>query len=302
MALDKEQIAARLRQFQQTICEAIEKEDGKATFQLDQWQRPGGGGGDTRVIENGDVIEKGGVNFSAVYGELPTKISGALGLNANNFFATGVSIVMHPSNPHVPIIHMNVRYFEMDEDQWWFGGGIDLTPHYVDEKQCEWFHNQLVAACVKHDPNYYSRFAEWANDYFYIKHRGESRGVSGIFFDRLNSKSEGKSKEELFDFLLEVGESFAPTYTRLMNENKGKDFGDLEKAWQMHRRSRYVEFNLVYDKGTKFGLDTDGRIDSILMSLPPETGWKYTQFWPKGGAEMKTEEILKTRFVPKSSK
>lgn len=302
MALDKEQIAARLKQLQQSICEAIEKEDGKATFQLDQWQRPGGGGGDTRVIENGNVIEKGGVNFSAVYGELPSKISGALGLEANNFFATGVSIVMHPSNPHVPIIHMNVRYFEMDEDQWWFGGGIDLTPHYVDENQCEWFHNQLVAACVKHDPDYYSRFSEWANDYFYIKHREESRGVSGIFFDRLNSKSEGKSKDDLFDFLLDVGETFAPTYTKLMNENKNKPFGELEKAWQMHRRSRYVEFNLVYDKGTKFGLDTEGRIDSILMSLPPETGWKYTQFWPKDGAEMKTEEILKTRYVPKNSR
>jgi coproporphyrinogen III oxidase len=254
------------------------------------------------VIENGNVIEKGGVNFSAVYGELPPNISSALGVASNEFFATGVSIVMHPSNPHVPIIHMNVRYFEMDEDTWWFGGGIDLTPNYVDESQTEWFHNQLVDACVKHDPSYYNRFSEWANNYFYIKHRNESRGVSGIFFDRLNTKSEGKSKDELFQFLLEVGETFAPTYSKLMNQNKGKSFSEIQKAWQMHRRSRYVEFNLVYDKGTKFGLDTNGRIDSILMSLPPDTGWKYTQYWPKDGEEMKTEEILRTRYVPKNSK
>ncbi|MDA7744701.1 oxygen-dependent coproporphyrinogen oxidase [bacterium] len=302
MAIDKEQIAARLKLLQLSICEAIELEDGTGKFQLDQWQRPGGGGGDTRVIENGSVIEKGGVNFSAVYGELPPNISSALGVESNEFFATGVSIVMHPSNPHVPIIHMNVRYFEMDEDTWWFGGGIDLTPHYVDESQTEWFHNQLVGACVKHDPSYYNRFSEWANNYFYIKHRNESRGVSGIFFDRLNTKSEGKSKDELFQFLLEVGETFAPTYSKLMNQNKGKSFSEIQKAWQMHRRSRYVEFNLVYDKGTKFGLDTNGRIDSILMSLPPDTGWKYTQYWPKDGEEMKTEEILRTRYVPKNSK
>jgi coproporphyrinogen III oxidase len=302
MDIDKEQIAARLKLLQLSICEAIESEDGTGKFQLDQWQRPGGGGGDTRVIENGNVIEKGGVNFSAVYGELPPNISSALGVASNEFFATGVSIVMHPSNPHVPIIHMNVRYFEMDEDTWWFGGGIDLTPNYVDESQTEWFHNQLVDACVKHDPSYYNRFSEWANNYFYIKHRNESRGVSGIFFDRLNTKSEGKSKDELFQFLLEVGETFAPTYSKLMNQNKGKSFSEIQKAWQMHRRSRYVEFNLVYDKGTKFGLDTNGRIDSILMSLPPDTGWKYTQYWPKDGEEMKTEEILRTRYVPKNSK
>jgi coproporphyrinogen III oxidase len=302
MAIDKEQIAARLKLLQLSICEAIESEDGTGKFQLDQWQRPGGGGGDTRVIENGNVIEKGGVNFSAVYGELPPNISSALGVASNEFFATGVSIVMHPSNPHVPIIHMNVRYFEMDEDTWWFGGGIDLTPNYVDESQTEWFHNQLVDACVKHDPSYYNRFSEWANNYFYIKHRNESRGVSGIFFDRLNTKSEGKSKDELFQFLLEVGETFAPTYSKLMNQNKGKSFSEIQKAWQMHRRSRYVEFNLVYDKGTKFGLDTNGRIDSILMSLPPDTGWKYTQYWPKDCEEMKTEEILRTRYVPKNSK
>jgi coproporphyrinogen III oxidase len=300
MAIDKDQIADRLKELQLSICAAIEAEDGSATFQLDQWERPGGGGGDTRVIENGTVISKGGVNFSAVYGELPDNIASALKVDSKSFFATGVSIVMHTQNPFVPIIHMNVRYFEMDEDTWWFGGGIDLTPHYVDTGQCDWFHNQLKVATNKIDAAYYDRFAQWANQYFYIKHWQESRGVSGIFFDRLNTKSENKSKETLFDLIINVGEAFAPIYTHLMHINKDRPFGDLEKAWQMHRRSRYVEFNLVYDKGTKFGLDTNGRIDSILMSLPPETGWKYTTQWPEGGEEMKTEQILRTQFVPKT--
>ncbi|HAW19957.1 MAG TPA: oxygen-dependent coproporphyrinogen oxidase [Flavobacteriales bacterium] len=299
MALDKDKIAERLKALQLSICTAIEAEDGEAKFQLDQWERPGGGGGDTRVVEDGKVIAKGGVNFSAVYGELPENISTALKVDSKSFFATGVSIVMHTQNPFVPIIHMNVRYFEMDENTWWFGGGIDLTPHYVDQEQCDWFHAQLKAATDKTDPSYYDRFAEWANSYFYIKHREESRGVSGIFFDRLNTKSEKRSKDELFDLIINVGEAFAPIYTHLMHINKEKPFGELEKAWQMHRRSRYVEFNLVYDKGTKFGLDTNGRIDSILMSLPPETGWKYSNHWPKGGEEMKTEQILRTRFLPK---
>lgn len=298
MAITKEEIAGWLKALQLEICTALEQEDGTGTFQLDQWERPGGGGGLTRVIENGSVIEKGGVNFSAVYGDLPPNIAQALGVEADRFFATGVSIVMHPHNPHVPIIHMNVRYFELNEDTWWFGGGIDLTPHYVVEDQVQWFHRQLTSACLKHDPSYYNRFSDWANKYFFIKHRHESRGVSGIFYDRLNTKTEGKSKDELFAFMKDVGNTFAPTYTHLIHINKDSSFGDLEKAWQMHRRSRYVEFNLVYDKGTKFGLDTDGRIDSILMSLPPETGWKYTQHWPKGGEEEKTEEYLRTRFVP----
>lgn len=299
MALSKEQIANRLRKLQLNICAAIEEEDGEGKFQLDQWERPGGGGGDTRVIENGSVIEKGGVNFSAVHGELPKNIQSALNVETNQFFATGVSIVMHPSNPHVPIIHMNVRYFELSDDVWWFGGGIDLTPHYVDEDQCKWFHERLKSVCDVHDGTYHERFANWANEYFFIRHRKESRGVGGIFFDRLNSKTEGKTKEQLFDFLIAVGQAFAPTYTHLMQINKDKSFSELNKAWQRHRRSRYVEFNLVYDKGTRFGLDTEGRIDSILMSLPPETGWKYTQSWRADGEEMRTQQYLQTQFVPK---
>lgn len=299
MALTKEQIAQQLKTLQDRICQAIEIADNKGKFIEDSWERPGGGGGRSRVIENGAIIEKGGVNFSAVHGELPENIQKALGVSEKDFFATGVSIVMHPESPHVPIIHMNVRYFELNENVWWFGGGIDLTPHYVVQDQVNWFHSRLKSACDKTDEDYYPKFAEWADRYFYIPHRQESRGVSGIFFDRLNQESTKRSKDELFQFLLDVGNEFAPIYTHLMKLNHTKAVSELNKAWQMHRRSRYVEFNLVHDKGTKFGLDTNGRIDSILMSLPPSTGWVYTQNWPEGGEEIRTQEYLRSVHVPK---
>lgn len=298
MAITKDQIAEQLRALQDRICNALASADGKAIFIEDAWQRPGGGGGRSRVLENGAVIEKGGVNFSAVYGELPAKVQKAIGVEEKDFFATGVSIVMHPENPHVPIIHMNIRYFELSPAVWWFGGGIDLTPHYVVQEQADWFHAQLKKVCDKTDSTYYPKFAKWADQYFYIPHREESRGVSGIFFDRLNSASESRTKEELFQFILDVGNEFAPIYTHLMKMNAGKVVSDLNKQWQLFRRSRYVEFNLVHDKGTKFGLDTNGRIDSILMSLPPLTGWVYTQEWPEGGEELKTLEYLKTVHKP----
>lgn len=299
MAISKDQIAEQLKALQDRICAALESTDGKGKFIEDAWQRPGGGGGRSRVIENGAILEKGGVNFSAVHGELPEKVQKALGVSEKDFFATGVSIVMHPENPHVPIIHMNVRYFELSEDVWWFGGGIDLTPHYVIKEQADWFHAQLKKACDKTDGTYYPKFAKWADKYFYIPHREESRGISGIFFDRLNTSSEGRTKEELLQFLLDVGNEFAPIYTHLMKLNADKEVSELNKQWQLFRRSRYVEFNLVHDKGTKFGLDTNGRIDSILMSLPPLTGWIYTQDWPEGGEELKTLEYLRTVHVPK---
>ncbi len=299
MAYTRDEIADWFRGLQLEISAAIEAEDGKGRFEEETWERPGGGGGHTRVIERGAVIEKGGVNFSAVHGTLPDKIKSALKVDSDAFFATGVSIVMHPENPHVPIIHMNVRYFEMNDEVWWFGGGIDLTPHYVVEEDANWFHNELKAVCDQYDSQYYPRFAKWADEYFYIKHRQESRGVSGIFFDRLNTQTEGKGKAELFAFVQDVGKRFAPIYTTLMRKYKDAVYNEQQKAWQMHRRSRYVEFNLVLDKGTKFGLDTDGRIDSILMSLPPETGWKYTQSWPEGGEEERTQHYLRTVHVPK---
>jgi coproporphyrinogen III oxidase len=273
MMLCKEQIAEWFQGLQDKICQQLEAADGKAKFEEDRWDRPGGGGGRTRLIQNGAVIEKGGVNFSAVHGPTPAPILKALNLAEAEFFATGVSIVQHPKSPQVPIIHMNVRYFEMSNGVWWFGGGIDLTPHYIVDEQASWFHQQLKAVCDAHNPDFYQKFKAWADEYFYIKHRGETRGVGGIFYDRLNEQTA--TKEDLFRFTQDVGNAFAPIYTNLISLNKGKPYTEQEQAWQRLRRGRYVEFNLVWDKGTKFGLDTDGRTESILMSLPPQADWAY---------------------------
>ena len=276
-----EEVQSFFKSLQDDICLAIESTDGKAEFLEDAWNRDGGGGGRTRVLQDGAIIDKGGVNWSGVHGELPPTIQKALQLESKFFFATGVSIVMHPVNPNVPIIHMNVRYFETRKskssteiEDAWFGGGIDLTPHYIVDKDAKWFHNQLKMACDQHDSSYYSAHKKWADDYFYIKHRKETRGVGGIFFDRLKANST-TSLNELFDYIQSVGKTFAPTYTHLMTKNNSLPFGEKELEWQKIRRGRYVEFNLVYDKGTKFGLDTDGRIESILMSLPRMAGWPY---------------------------
>ena len=306
--LTKEEITEWFKSLQDSICSALEQEDGKGKFEEENWTREEGGGGRTRILQNGNVIEKGGVNFSAVHGELPEKIlTGVLqahtmspkasdsGLPTSNFYATGVSIVIHPHNPMVPIIHMNVRYFEMNNGTWWFGGGIDLTPHYVNEQDASFFHNSLKGACDKHNPNYYPEFKKWADDYFFIPHRNETRGVGGIFFDRLTTpkSTSSPSKEELFAFVQEVGNAFAPIYTALMNRNKNKSFTEANKQWQLIRRGRYVEFNLVYDKGTKFGLETNGRIESILMSLPQTANWIYNFKTQPGSPEEKTLSLLK---------
>jgi len=290
--LTKEKIADWFKSLQDDICQQLEETDGTGRFKEDLWERPGGGGGRSRVLTNGQIVEKGGVNFSAVEGKTPQKILDALKLDQADFFATGVSIVMHPKNPFVPIIHMNVRYFEMTNGTWWFGGGIDLTPHYVDEKAAAWFHQQLKTVCDKYDVSYYEKFKKWADDYFYVKHRKETRGVGGIFFDRLDGK-DGKTKEELFDFVKAVGNEFAPIYTHFMRKNSEMPFSEENKNWQKLRRGRYVEFNLVWDKGTKFGLETDGRTESILMSLPPEANWEYDHQPKKGSTEAQTLALLK---------
>jgi coproporphyrinogen III oxidase len=269
--MEREEIAEWFKDLQDQICAALETCEGKASFEEDQWERPGGGGGRSRVIQGGDVFEKGGVNFSAVHGELPENIRMKLGLNTAKFFATGVSIVIHPVNPNVPIIHMNVRHFELEGETWWFGGGIDLTPHYVVDEDAKYFHNALKTSCDVHNPSYYAKFKEWADDYFFIKHRKETRGIGGIFFDRINTGD----KAEDFDFVKAIGETFAPTYVELVNRHKNRPFTLEQQDWQALRRSRYVEFNLLYDKGTKFGLDTDGRTESILMSMPPMAKWAY---------------------------
>jgi coproporphyrinogen III oxidase len=271
----RHRVSTYFQGLQDRICRALEAADGGATFREDYWERPGGGGGRSRIIEEGAVLEKGGVGFSAVHGELHEKMRASLGrTEATEFFATGVSIVMHPRNPHVPIIHMNVRYFELDAHTRWFGGGIDLTPHYVVPEQARWFHAQLKAVCDRFDPAYYPRFKPWADEYFYSPHRNETRGVGGIFFDYLKP-GETDSFERLFDYVSAVGEAFVPIYTQLIAENKNRPAGERQRDWQLLRRGRYVEFNLVHDRGTKFGLETNGRTESILMSLPPLARWAY---------------------------
>ena len=289
--LNKEQIAAYFQSLQDQICNALEEADGEGKFHQDLWQREAGGGGRTRIIQ-GKHIEKGGVNWSAVHGPMPEKIASALKLDGGEFFASGVSIVLHPKSPKVPIIHMNVRYFEMSNGIWWFGGGIDLTPHYIVEEDAQYFHHALKNVCDRHDSDYYPKFKKWADDYFFIKHRDETRGIGGIFFDRL-SQNENFSKEERFEFVKDVGALFAPLYIHLFQKNKDLPFTEREKNWQLVRRGRYVEFNLVWDKGTKFGLDTNGRTESILMSLPPEVNWVYNHQVEKDSEEEKTLSLLK---------
>jgi coproporphyrinogen III oxidase len=288
----KQEIETYFKSLQDQICLALENADGKATFKEDAWERPGGGGGRSRVITNGAVIEKGGVNYSAVHGATPTKILEALQLQEADFFATGVSLVIHPLNPHVPIIHMNVRYFEMSNGVKWFGGGIDLTPHYVVEEDAQYFHTQLKMICDKYQASYHETFKKWADDYFYIKHRNETRGIGGIFFDHLKA-TPTISFSDRFDFIKEVGNSFSTIYTHLMAKNNAIPFDESHKKWQLLRRGRYVEFNLVYDKGTKFGLDTDGRTESILMSMPPVCNWDYNVQTLPGSEEFKTLQLLK---------
>lgn len=291
----KEEISDWFVGLQNSICTSLEEADGKGKFTPDRWERPGGGGGVSRVLSGGDVIEKGGVNFSAVWGKTPEQTLKTLNITSDqqtDFFATGVSIVLHPHNPFVPIIHMNVRYFEMSNGIWWFGGGIDLTPHYVNETDARFFHTQLKEVCDRFDPGYYPEFKNWADNYFFIRHRNETRGIGGIFFDSLKA-NDRFTKSDRFDFVKAVGSAFAPIYTELMNKNRQHRFYDAHKQWQYIRRGRYVEFNLVWDRGTKFGLETDGRTESILMSLPPQANWQYNHQAPQGSEEEKTLQFLR---------
>ncbi|QJD80526.1 oxygen-dependent coproporphyrinogen oxidase [Spirosoma rhododendri] len=273
--VSKETVSQFFMQLQDRICQSLEAADGAGQFRTDAWERPGGGGGRSRTLAGGAVIEKGGVGYSAVHGDATEATLRSLNLTEPaEFYATGVSIVLHPRNPMVPIIHMNVRYFEMSSGHSWFGGGIDLTPHYVDDADARWFHQYLKTVCDRHDPAYHPRFKTWADDYFYIPHRQETRGVGGIFFDYLKPESDAH-KADLFAFVQDVGNAFAPIYTHFMTANRDLPFGEREQQWQRLRRGRYVEFNLVWDRGTKFGLETNGRTESILMSMPPQANWAY---------------------------
>uniref|UniRef100_A0A6V7LAM7 coproporphyrinogen oxidase n=1 Tax=Bracon brevicornis TaxID=1563983 RepID=A0A6V7LAM7_9HYME len=272
-----------IMKIQSDFCRSLESLEDGTKFKVDRWMRNEGGGGITCVLQDGTVFEKAGVNISVVSGTLPpgaVKQMRARGKELDEgslpFFAAGVSAVIHPRNPMVPTIHFNYRYFEVQNKdgsaQWWFGGGTDLTPYYLNEDDAKHFHKTLKEACDQHDPTYYKKFKDWCDNYFVIEHRGERRGVGGIFFDDLDTPSQ----EEAFKFVTSCAEAVIPSYIPLVRKHKDDGYGYAERQWQLLRRGRYVEFNLIYDRGTKFGLYTPGaRYESILMSLPLVARWEY---------------------------
>ena len=292
----KEQFFAYIENLQDTITSKLEEVDGKATFQEDNWKRTEGGGGRTRVIENGAIFEKGGVNISKVFGELPESLRKQFGVEEGNFFACGLSLVLHPINPFVPTVHANWRYFEMynssgDIVTQWFGGGQDLTPYYLFEEDAVHFHSVCKNACDIHNSEFYPKFKETCDTYFWNKHRNEARGLGGLFFDYLK-ETEEFSIQDRYDFVTEVGNSFLESYVPIVEKRKEIEYKKEHKDWQEVRRGRYVEFNLVHDRGTLFGLKTNGRIESILMSLPPTVQWVYNQQPEKGSKEEELLEVL----------
>jgi len=274
---DKLAVKNYLLELQNRICEGLQAEDGGSCFQEDSWVREEGGGGRSRVITGGAVFEKGGVNFSHVHGnQLPPSATAARPeLAGRSFEAMGVSLVMHPENPYVPTSHANVRFFiaekEGEQPVWWFGGGYDLTPYYGNQEDCQHWHRTAKAACEPFGEEIYPRFKQWCDDYFYLKHRSEPRGVGGLFFDDFNEPGF----EQSFALMRAVGDSYLDAYRPIVQRRKGATWGEREREFQLYRRGRYVEFNLVYDRGTLFGLQTGGRTESVLMSLPPLVRWEY---------------------------
>jgi coproporphyrinogen III oxidase len=271
------QMEQMLRDAQISITRQIQEIDGGAEFFEDAWVRETGGGGFSRVLANGSVWEKAGVNLSVVHGTMPKSALRAASVQAAadsdnvRFSATGLSCVMHPRNPHCPTMHFNYRLFQTENGQWWFGGGTDITPSYIDEDDMKHFHGVYKEVCDRHDPEYYSKFKSWADEYFWIAHRGETRGLGGIFFDDLNDRDP----QEIFEFCKDAVNHVVAAYGPIIQKHKNDAFTEEQKRWQQLRRGRYVEFNLVYDRGTIFGLKTNGRIESILMSLPETARWEY---------------------------
>jgi coproporphyrinogen III oxidase len=284
-------VAATYSDLQQKICQILEATDRKGKFGQKKW-RKNIGEGNTCVLENGNIIEKGAVNFSYVQGKFTKKMKTILGESAQNYAATGISSILHPSNPWIPIIHMNVRYFALDNGISWFGGGIDLTPHIVDEDEAAWFHRKLKDICDRFDSDFYPEYKKWADEYYFLSHRNETRGIGGLFFDRLKPGKE-ISFEKLFDFTVALAEAYPVIYSHFMRLNGKKPFSEREKKWQNLRRGRYVEFNLIYDRGTKFGLESGGNTESILVSLPANASWEYDYVPKRGGFEEKTLNLLK---------
>jgi len=281
---------------QDRICQGIEALDGQNKFMTDVWQRPEGGGGQSRVMQSGAVFEKAGVNFSHVQGEhLPPSATAVRPeLAGRNYTALGVSLVLHPHNPFVPTVHANVRFFIAEKESaqpiWWFGGGFDLTPYYGFEEDCRDWHLNAKAACDPYGSELYPRFKAWCDEYFYLKHRDEARGVGGLFFDDFNEKSF----EHSFDFMKSVGDHFLSGYAPIVEKRRTLPYNEQQKDFQLYRRGRYVEYNLVYDRGTLFGLQSNGRTESILMSLPPVVHWQY-DWAPEPGS---LEHQLYRDFLP----
>jgi coproporphyrinogen III oxidase len=285
----REETSQYFKSLQDRICGGLESLDGTA-FREDLWSREGGGGGRTRILEDGGVFEKAGVNFSAVSGEFPPEFAAKIPRGSGtSFFATGVSLVLHPASPMVPTVHANFRYLEKGEAAW-FGGGMDLTPYYPYEEDAVHFHRTIRTACDGQSPDLYPRFKKWCDEYFFLKHRGETRGVGGIFFDYLDD-----DRQQDFAFVRAVGDAFLEAYVPIVERRRNEPFTERQRQYQLYRRGRYVEFNLLYDRGTIFGLETRGRTESILMSLPPVVRWVY-DFKPEPGSlEARAMEYFKPR-------
>ncbi|WP_431472492.1 oxygen-dependent coproporphyrinogen oxidase [Nonlabens sp. SCSIO 43208] len=297
----KEKFYSFILELQDTISGTLEKLDGVASFKQDLWEREEGGGGRSRVIENGAVFEKGGVNISAVHGPLPVSMQNYFKVNDVDFYATGLSLVLHPKNPFVPTVHCNFRYFEMYDETGrivdsWFGGGLDLTPYYLFEEDATHFHKICKMVCDRHEVADYTLFKKKCDEYFHNSHRNEARGIGGLFYDYCKV-NEGFTMEDWYAFQIDMASHFLEAYVPIVEKRKDLEYDQNHRDWQEIRRGRYVEFNLVHDKGTLFGLKTNGRIESILMSLPPHVQWKYDHH-PE--PESPEHELLKVLQNPKN--
>jgi coproporphyrinogen III oxidase len=296
---DIESVKTSLRGLQDRICLALEQEDGVARFTEDAWQRKEGGGGRTRLLVDGKAFEQAGVNYSEVSGaNLPASASAQRPeLSGRSYQATGVSLVIHPHNPYVPTSHCNLRFFlakkKDAEPVWWFGGGFDLTPYYGFEEDARHWHRTAKAACDRFDADYYPRFKKWCDEYFFLEHRNEPRGIGGLFFDDLNEKGF----DHCFGFMQSVGDHYLKAYLPIVQRRKEMPYGEQQRDFQLYRRGRYVEFNLIYDRGTLFGLQSGGRTESILMSLPPLVKWRYNWRPETGSPEA---ELYEKYLQPKN--
>lgn len=298
----KESFARYVRTLQDEICRDLEALDGQAVFIEDQWQRDGGGGGWTRIMDGGRLFEKAGVNVSAVHGTTPEVIKNQVPESAAEFYATGISLVIHPINPMIPTVHANFRFFQlMDKEgnivDGWFGGGADLTPYYLFEEDAVHFHQTLKDACDRHDSSHYPMFKDWCDRYFRNHHRKEQRGIGGLFFDHLRLSEDIEANSAHQAFVEDAGNAFLPAYLPIVEQRQSMPYTPEQKKWQEIRRGRYVEFNLIHDRGTLFGLKSNGRIESIFMSLPPTVRWAYDLHPEPGSPEAKLMDVL---YQPKA--